>query len=167
MGRRWKRAILGSRINEIFQKWCRSPGSVLRLSWLEYNASGVEDSQKRGRGLYRLRFTGHSTKKTRDCKDGDGADRGRRGGTEGERPRAISRLIAQVLQVHPISHSRNTMEMDRSRNRCRFSPSLSLFRFVATRDRCKESVREQKREKKKERKMNRRNCEKSIIEVAS
>lgn len=69
-------------INEIFQNWCRSPysGSVLRLSWLEYNASGVEDSQKRGRGLYRLRFTGHPMEKTRGCKDGD-LDGGRSGGT--------------------------------------------------------------------------------------
>lgn len=56
-----------SGIDEIFQNWRRTscPGSVLRLSWLEYNASGVEDSQKRGRGLYRLRFTGHPTEKTR------------------------------------------------------------------------------------------------------
>lgn len=86
---------------------------------------------------------------------------------QGERPRAISRLIAQVLQVHPISYSRNTMEMDRNRNRCR--SSLSPLRFVATRDRCKQSVAkkgEKKKGRKKERKMNRRNCGKSIIEVA-
>ena len=101
------------------------------------------------------------------CKDGDGADGGRRGG-----PRAISRLIAQVLQVHPISHSRNTMEMVQEQKSV---PILSLFVPVSFRrhegpmqGKCMGvKEREKKEERKEGRKMNRRNCEKSIIEAAS
>lgn len=88
------------------------------------------------------------------CKDGDGADGGRRGG-----PRAISRLIAQVLQVHPISHSRNTMEMVQEQKSV---PILSLFVPVSFRrhegpmqGKCM-GVKKKEREKKEERKEGRK-----------
>lgn len=84
---------------------------------------------------------------------------------QGERPRAISRLIAQVLQVHPISYSRNTMEMDGNRNRCLFVPS-SFRRHEGPMQAKYSKKGGKKKGRKKERKMNRRNCGKSIIEVA-